>query len=100
MAHLFRLAVVYSMYKQLCLTMVTQKISSWGNSLGIRLPQTIIKQVGWKEGVSVIISIEDDRIILTPAKPKYNLNELLKNATPQMQHDEVNFGEPVGEEIW
>ncbi|ELR99665.1 AbrB/MazE/SpoVT family DNA-binding domain-containing protein [Gloeocapsa sp. PCC 73106] len=30
--------------------MTTQKLTKWGNSLGIRLPQEIIKQLGWKEG--------------------------------------------------
>ncbi|PSF32500.1 AbrB/MazE/SpoVT family DNA-binding domain-containing protein [Aphanothece hegewaldii CCALA 016] len=80
--------------------MITQKVSMWGNSLGVRLPQAIIQQVGWKEGALVTISVENDQIILSPAKPKYTLEELLKNVTPQMQHDEVDFGDPVGEEIW
>ncbi|GFE68520.1 transcriptional regulator/antitoxin, MazE [Chroococcus sp. FPU101] len=87
------------MYKQDCLTMITQKISMWGNSLGVRLPQAIIQQIGWEEGALVTISIEDNRIILTSTKPKYTLEELLKNVTPEMQHDEIDFGEPVGEEI-
>lgn len=80
--------------------MVTQQLSLWGDTLGIILPQAIIQRLGWKEGALVTISIEDDRIILSPAKPKYTLDKLLKNATPEMQHDEVDFGEPVGEEIW
>ncbi|WP_206814357.1 AbrB/MazE/SpoVT family DNA-binding domain-containing protein [Chroococcus sp. FPU101] len=79
--------------------MITQKISMWGNSLGVRLPQAIIQQIGWEEGALVTISIEDNRIILTSTKPKYTLEELLKNVTPEMQHDEIDFGEPVGEEI-
>lgn len=87
------------MYKQDCLTMITQKISMWGNSLGVRLPQAIVQQIGWEEGALVTISIEDNRIILTSTKPKYTLEELLKNVTPEMQHDEIDFGELVGEEI-
>ena len=46
------------------------------------------------------VVIEDNKIILTPAKPKYTLEELLKNVTPEMQHDELDWGEYVGEEIW
>lgn len=80
--------------------MITQKVSLWGNSLGVRLPQAIVQQVGWKEGALVNITLEGDRIILSPARPKYTLDELLKNVTPQMQHDEVDFGESVGGEIW
>ena len=80
--------------------MVTQKISIWGNSLGIRLPQTIIQQMGLKQGDLVAISTEGNKIILSPAKPKYTLNELLKDATPDRQHNEVDWGEPVGDENW
>ena len=80
--------------------MVIQKVSMWGNSLGIRLPQAVVQQVGWKEGAMVAISIEDNKIVLSSAKPKYNLQELLKEATPEKQHDEVDWGEPVGEETW
>lgn len=80
--------------------MVTQKVTQWGNSLGIRLPQAIVQQVGWQEGSVLAIAIEDNKIILSPAKPKYTLDELLKDVTPEMQHDEVDWGEPVGEELW
>lgn len=80
--------------------MVTQKVSQWGNSLGIRLPQTIVQQVGWQEGSIVTIATEGNKIILSPAKPKYSLEELLKDSTPDMQHNEMDWGEPVGEEQW
>ncbi|MEM9161762.1 MAG: AbrB/MazE/SpoVT family DNA-binding domain-containing protein [Cyanobacteria bacterium P01_F01_bin.4] len=80
--------------------MITQKVSLWGNSLGIRLPQAIAQQVGFTEGALVSISIEGNTIILTPARPKYALDELLKGVTPDMQHDELDWGEPTGEETW
>lgn len=80
--------------------MVTQKVSQWGNSLGIRFPQAIVQQVGWQEGSMIAIATEGNKIILSPAKPQYTLEELLKNATPDMQHDEVDWGEHVGEESW
>ncbi len=80
--------------------MITQKVSMWGNSLGIRLPQAIALQMGLKEGALVSISIDGDKIILSPARPKYTLDELLKDVSADMQHDELNWGEPVGEESW
>jgi antitoxin MazE len=78
--------------------MITQKISLWGNSLGLRLPQTLIQQMGLKQGDLVTISTEENKIILSPAKPRYTLDELLKDVTPDMQHDSVDWGEPMGEE--
>jgi antitoxin MazE len=80
--------------------MVTQKVSLWGNSLGIRLPQAIIQQMGLKQGDLVAITTEGNQIILSPTRPRYTLDQLLQNATPDRQHDEVDWGEPVGEENW
>lgn len=80
--------------------MITQKISKWGNSLGIRLPQSIIQQFGWQEGEQVVISTKDHQIILSQARPKYSLADLLKDADPANQHSELDWGEARGEEIW
>ena len=80
--------------------MIEQKIGMWGNSLGIRLPKTITEQVDLQEGEIVCISIEGNNIILSPARPKYSLDDLLKDATPEMQHDELDWGQAIGEENW
>ena len=79
---------------------VQQKVSAWGNSLGIRLPRAIAQQAGFTEGTSVSISIEGNKVVLTPLRPKYNLDELLEGIAPDMQHGEIDWGEPVGEEAW
>lgn len=73
--------------------MTIQKITKWGNSLGIRLPKEIIKQLGWQEGVKLTLSLENERLIFSSTKPKYNLDELLKNSNPEAQHEEIDWGE-------
>lgn len=80
--------------------MTTQKISAWGNSLGIRLPQAIAQQVGFTEGALISLSVEGNRLVLSPTQPKYRLDDLLAGITPDMQHDEVDWGSPEGEEVW
>jgi antitoxin MazE len=80
--------------------MVSQKITSWGNSLGVRLPQSIVQEIGLKAGSIINISTEENKIILSLARPKYSLEELLQDAKPEQQHDEVDWGEPQGEEAW
>lgn len=80
--------------------MTIQKLTKWGNSLGIRLPQEILKQLGWKEGSKVTLFLKDDSIILSATKPKYNLNDLIKNSRPEQQHEEIDWGEALGEENW
>jgi antitoxin MazE len=80
--------------------MATQKIALWGNSLGVRIPQAIVQQIGLKPGTVLSISTDGEKIVLSPTKPKYILKELLKGATPEQQHDEADWGEPQGDEIW
>ena len=80
--------------------MTIQKISKWGNSLGIRLPQGITQQLGWQEGIKITLATEGDRLILSPTKPKYCLEDLLKDATPEQQHEEIDWNGAVGEESW
>lgn len=79
---------------------IQQKLSTWGNSLGIRLSQAIAQQVGFTEGALISISVESGKIVLALTKPKYKLDELLADITPDVQHDELDWGEPVGEETW
>ena len=79
---------------------IKQKISAWGNYLAIRLPQTLISQTDLKEGDEVTVTVDCGNIVLSPSKPSYTLEELLEGATPDLQHEEVDWGESVGEEIW
>lgn len=80
--------------------MVTQKISLWGNSLGVRLPQSIVKQIGLEAGNTISISTEGNKIVLSPVRPTYSLQELLQDVSPDLQHQEVDWGDPEGDEVW
>ena len=70
-----------------------RKISTWGNSLGIRLPQAVLEELGLNDGAIVNIIVENNKIVLSPIKEAYDLKELLKNVTPDMQHDEIDWGD-------
>ncbi len=59
-----------------------------------------VGQLSWNQASAKHYSTEENKIILSPARPKYNLDELLQNVTPDMQHDEIDWGEPAGEESW
>ncbi len=43
-------------------------IKKWGNSLGIRIPNMIVKNLSLKEGSSVEIDEEDNKVIIIPKK--------------------------------
>jgi len=78
-------------------------IRKWGNSLAIRFPQNILSQLDLKENGEVEIRLDDNKLILSPVsdkKPKYKLEELLSQITPENQQEYVDFGNPVGKEVW
>lgn len=76
------------------------KIARWGNSLGIRIPKQIAEQVKLEEGDEIEITKEGNRLILTPQKKKYTLEELLDGMNEEHLHSEVDWGEAMGREQW
>lgn len=79
---------------------MTTKIVRWGNSLGIRIPKQIAEQAQLKEGDEIELSREENRLIITPQKKKYTLEELLDGMTIEHLHSEIDWGDPVGKEQW
>jgi antitoxin MazE len=77
------------------------KIQKWGNSLAVRLPKSVVEQKSLVEGEGVSVAIKDGVITIEQIKkPKYTLNELVSKITPENRHAEIDWGEPVGKEIW
>ncbi|WP_330203434.1 AbrB/MazE/SpoVT family DNA-binding domain-containing protein [Cyanobacterium sp. DS4] len=76
-------------------------ISKWGNSLAVRIPKAIASQLQLTEGSEISIDVVEKNIIIKPThqRKKYTLEELLEGMTPEKQHNEVDWGEPVGEEV-
>ncbi len=79
------------------------KIQKWGNSQGIRLAKTLLADAQLGVGDEVDISVKDGFIIVTPAKRirgRYNLQDLVARIPENYQAGEVDWGEPVGKEVW
>ncbi len=73
--------------------------SRWGNSLGVRIPKAIARQVGLAVGDSVDLEARGDQIIISVRKPRYRLEDLLVGVTPQAMRDAFDWGPDVGREI-
>ena len=78
----------------------TGRVSRWGNSLGVRIPQEAVERLGLKEGESVKVEIRGDSITIRRSKQrkKWTETELLRGVTPHMVGGEVDWGDPVGKE--
>ena len=74
-------------------------VKKWGNSLGIRIPNAIARELALKDGSFVDINDKDKEIIIKPIK-KNKLSEMLSKVNEQNIHKEIETGGPVGKEIW
>ena len=74
-------------------------VQKWGNSLGIRIPNLIVREFSLKNGSIVNINDNGNEIVIKPVK-KSKLSEMLDNINDQNLHQEIDWGKPVGNEIW
>jgi antitoxin MazE len=74
-------------------------IKKWGNSLGIRIPNLIVRELSLKDGSPVEIHDKGNEIIIKP-KQKDQLALMLKKINEQNIHEEIETHGPVGKEIW
>jgi antitoxin MazE len=74
-------------------------IKKWGNSLGIRIPNAIVKELALKDGSFVDIK-DKGREIIIKLKRKNKLSEMLDKINEKNIHGEVETNGPIGNEIW
>ncbi|HEX4074134.1 MAG TPA: AbrB/MazE/SpoVT family DNA-binding domain-containing protein [Candidatus Acidoferrales bacterium] len=76
-------------------------VKKWGNSASIRIPAPILRAARLDLDDPVDVREESGRIIIEPARPReYDLAELVKGITRGNVHEEIEFGGPVGKEVW
>jgi antitoxin MazE len=73
-------------------------VTKWGNSLGVRIPKDIANQVGLQSGSPVDVVAEGNRIVISPRRPRYTLEEILANVTPEIR-EAFDWGPDVGREV-
>ena len=75
------------------------QIARWGNSLAVRIPQPLAREIALSEGAAVDIEVEDGRIVLRPRPAEEpSLANLLAGITPENLPDERFDDAPVSSE--
>ena len=74
-------------------------VKKWGNSLGIRIPNLIAKDLALKDGSYVDISDKGNEIVIKPLH-KNSLLEMLNLVNDKNIHKEIKTTGPVGNEVW
>jgi antitoxin MazE len=78
------------------------KVSRWGNSLAIRIPKSLVDEVGFGEDDQIEIRVESSKLVVARAttREEFTLDELLDQIPEGLQDEEVDWGPPVGREVW
>ncbi len=79
---------------------MTTKIRKWGNSLAVRIPDEFAENLDLKDGSVVGFKQLGNEMIISKAKPKYTLEDMVKGITKKNRHKEFDWGKPMGKEIW
>ena len=75
-------------------------VKKWGNSLGIRIPNLIARELSLEDGSFVDINDRGKEIVIKPINKKNKLSEMVSKINEQNLHAEVETTGPVGKEIW
>ncbi|AKG20218.1 AbrB/MazE/SpoVT family DNA-binding domain-containing protein [Calothrix sp. 336/3] len=76
-------------------------VAKWGNSLAVRIPQHVAKEIQLTEGAEVDLVVIDGNLVIKPRlRRRYSLEELVAAITPENLHSEVETGVAAGNEVW
>ena len=79
------------------------KVQKWGNSQGLRFSKAILEEAHINVGDQVNISVKKGQIIVEPVtkvRGKYDLRELVSKMPQNYQVEELDWGKPIGKEVW
>ena len=76
-------------------------ISKWGNSQGIRIPKEFINALGISFDTPLDLDLKNDKIIISKKFKHQTLEERVKKSgRPLSFSHEIDWGDPVGDEVW
>ena len=76
-------------------------VKKWGNSAAVRIPASVMQATRLDLDEAVDVREEAGRIVIEPVRTKtYDLGKLVKGITSKNQHEAIDFGPPMGKEVW
>jgi len=54
--------------------MLTLQIKRWGNSAAIRIPNSVLLQLGWKEDDEIQLEVTEGKLVISKPSVKVSLN--------------------------
>ena len=84
---------------------MSTKLQKWGNSLAVRIPDDVVEDAGFRPGTEVTVRKVRNTVVIAPARIKksgtnIHIDEMIERITPETLHGEVDWGAPMGKEVW
>jgi antitoxin MazE len=78
------------------------RVQKWGNSLALRIPKAFAEEAQLQEDAAVDLVVEGGALVARRAESEgaLTLDDLLEGMTEANVHPEVDWGPPVGREVW
>jgi len=79
------------------------KVQKWGNSQGVRLSKELLSDVQIDIGDAVDVAVRDGALVVTPVRRVrggHDLKELVRRIPKDYKPEEIDWGPPVGREVW
>ena len=64
-------------------------VKKWGNSLAVRLPQAVAREANISLEQEVRVTASGGKIIIEPAQPSFDIDDLVKAITAENRHDSL-----------
>jgi antitoxin MazE len=76
-------------------------VQKWGNSLALRIPSSLGKDLKLVQGSLVELSLQGGDLVVTPRKTTHaSLAQLLNGITDKNRHSATDWDGAVGREFW
>ncbi|MCQ1529498.1 AbrB/MazE/SpoVT family DNA-binding domain-containing protein [Lutispora saccharofermentans] len=81
-------------------------LSKWGNSAAIRIPKAILDELKIDsnnfENISFDIDVEEGKLILKKKQEKTKFELLAEKSKGEKINpkEDINWGKPIGKEVW
>ncbi len=75
------------------------QLARWGNSLGMRIPKDLATRLGLSEGAQVEVEAEGDKLVISIARPRYRIEDLVADLDHDALRDAFDWGPDQGREV-
>ena len=79
------------------------KVQKWGNSQGLRLSKDLLGDADIAVGDQVDVTVHDGTLVITPVRRvrgRVDLGQLVREIPADYKPGELDWGTPVGREVW